>query len=61
MIKEGKYVLERSIDITQQSVIIGHGKVTIECRSRAPFRFLVACYVATPADKDHKSDECKMN
>lgn len=91
LIKEGKYVLERSMDITQQSVIIGHGKVSIECRTGPPFRFLVACYVenvempgdcvsnqelhdcrsnetpsevirlATPSDKDHISDECKVN
>ena len=91
LIKEGKYVLERSMDITQQSVIIGHGKVSIECRTGPPFRFLVACYVenvempgdcvsnqelhgcrsnetasevirlATPLDKDHISDECKVN
>ena len=91
LIKEGKYVLERSMDITQQSVIIGHGKVSIECRTGPPFRFLIACYVenvempgdcvsnqelhgcrsnetasevirlATPSDKDHISDECKVN
>ena len=91
LIKEGKYVLERSMDITQQSVIIGHGKVSIECRTGPPFRFLVACYVenvempgdcvsnqelhdcrsnetasevirlATPSDKDHISEECKVN
>ena len=91
LIKEGKYVLERSMDITQQSVIIGHGKVSIECRTGPPFRFLVACYVenvempgdcvsnqelhdcrsnetasevirlATPSDKDHISDQCKVN
>ena len=91
LIKEGKYVLERSMDITQQSVIIGHGKVSIECRTGPPFRFLIACYVenvempgdcvsnqdlhdcrsnetasevirlATPSDKDHISEECKVN
>ena len=91
LIKEGKYVLERSMDITQQSVIIGHGKVSIECRTGPPFRFLAACYVenvempgdcvcnqelhdcrsnetasevirlATPSDKDHISEECKVN
>ena len=45
VIKEGEYVLERSVDIPQQIVIVGQGRVSITCKTGAPFRFRAAFHV----------------
>ncbi len=45
IIKEEKYLLERSVEIPQQIIVVGQGKVTVSCKNGAPFRYTEACHV----------------
>ncbi|KAL9971068.1 hypothetical protein ACROYT_G023553 [Oculina patagonica] len=60
ILKEGKYLLERSVKIPQQVVVVGHGKVTVTCKNGAPFRYTEACHVENVeiiADCDNEDNE----
>ena len=45
LLKEGEYLLERRVDISEEIVIVGHGKVSVACKTGAPFHFTAACHV----------------
>ena len=45
LIKNGEYLLERSVTISQQIVVVGQGQVTVSCKNGAPFCFTEACHV----------------
>jgi len=45
LIKEGKYSLERTIEIRQPIIVVGQGNVKISCKIGAPFHFAQAGYV----------------
>ncbi len=60
IIKEGEYLLERSVEISQQIIVVGHGKVTVSCKNGAPFRFTESCHlenVEIIADCDNEDNE----
>ena len=66
LIKEGEYVLERSVDIPQQIVIVGQGRVSITCKTGAPFRFRAAFHVenvemSKDCDSQQESQDCNSN
>ena len=44
LIKNGEYLLERSVEIPQQIVVVGQGQVTVSCKNGAPFYFTEACH-----------------
>ena len=39
LLKEGDYLLEKTVDMKQAVVIVGLGKVTVSCKTGAPFHF----------------------
>ena len=45
LVKEGEYLLERTVEIPQPIVVAGHGKVKISCKIGAPFHFAQAGHV----------------
>ena len=45
LVKEGEYQCERSVEIPQETVHVGQGKVTVSCKNEAPFRYRETCYV----------------
>ena len=45
LIKEGEYLLERTVGIPQPMVVAGQGKVKISCKIGAPFHFAQAGHV----------------
>ena len=45
LVKEGEYLLERTVEIAQGIVVAGLGKVKISCKIGAPFHFAQAGYV----------------
>ena len=45
LIKEGEYLLERSIEIPQPIIVVSQGKVKVSCKIGAPFCFSQAGYV----------------
>jgi len=45
LIKEGQYLLEKSVEITQPIVVVGQGKVTVSCKTGRPFHFTQEYYV----------------
>ena len=45
LIKNGEYLLERTVKIPQQIVVVGQGQVTVSCKNGAPFYFTEACHV----------------
>jgi len=45
LIKEGDYLLEKSVEITQSIVVVGRGKVTVSCKTGRPFHFTQEHYV----------------
>ena len=45
LVKEGDYLLERTVEIPQPIVVAGQGKVKISCKIGAPFHFLQAGHV----------------
>jgi len=45
LVKEGEYLLERTVEIPQPIVVAGQGKVKISCKIGAPFHFLQAGHV----------------
>ena len=56
LIKEGNYVLDRSLKLSQQTVIVGQGKVTVSCKVGASFPFSRAFHVENIeiiGDSDH--------
>ncbi|XP_022788803.1 stress-induced-phosphoprotein 1-like [Stylophora pistillata] len=66
LIKEGEYLLERSVDISGDIVIVGHGKVSVACKTGEPFHFKAAYHVenvkmATDCDRHEESQECSPN
>ena len=66
VIKEGEYVLERSVDIPQPIVIVGQGRVSITCKTGAPFRFRAAFHVenvemSKDCDSQQESQDCNSN
>ena len=66
VIKEGEYLLERSVEISEEIVIVGHGKVSVVCKTGEPLRFTTACYVenvemAKDCDSQEKSQEFSSN
>ena len=66
VIKEGEYVLERSVDIPQPIVIVGQGRVSITCKTGAPFRFRAAFHVENvemckDCDGQQESQDCNSN
>lgn len=66
LMKEGEYLLERSVEISEEIVIVGHGKVSVACKTGAPFRFKAAYHVenveiATDFDSHEESQECSSS
>ena len=66
LLKEGEYVLERSVDIPQPIVIVGQGRVSITCKTGAPFRFRAAFHVenvemSKDCDSQQESQESNSN
>ena len=66
VIKEGEYLLERSVEISEEIVIVGHGKVSVVCKTGEPLRFTTACHVenvemAKDCDSQEKSQEFSSN
>ena len=66
LIKEGEYVLERSVDIPQPIVIVGQGRVSITCKTGAPFRFRAAFHVenvemSKDCDSQQESQDSNSN
>ena len=66
LIKEGEYVLERSVDIPQPIVIVGQGRVSITCKTGAPFRFRAAFHVenvemSKDSDSQQESQDSNSN
>ncbi|KAL9971102.1 hypothetical protein ACROYT_G023589 [Oculina patagonica] len=60
LIKEGEYQCERSVEISQQIIVVGQGKVTISCKNGAPFRYTEVCHVENVeiiADCDNEDNE----
>ncbi|XP_020606334.1 uncharacterized protein LOC110045080 [Orbicella faveolata] len=45
LVKEGEYLLERTVEIPQAIVVAGQGKVKISCKIGAPFHFAQAGHV----------------
>ena len=45
LIKEGDYLLEKTVEITQPIVVVGQGKVTVSCKTGRPFHFTQEHYV----------------
>jgi len=45
LIKEGEYLLEKSVEITHPIVVVGQGKVTVSCKTGRPFHFTQEHYV----------------
>ena len=45
LLKEGDYLLERTVEIKQAIVVVGLGKVTVSCKTGAPFHFRKEQYV----------------
>ena len=45
LIKEGEYLLERSVEIPQPIIIVGQGKVKVSCKIGSSFCFTQAGYV----------------
>ena len=45
LVKEGEYLLERTVEISRAIVVAGLGKVKISCQIGAPFHFAQAGYV----------------
>ena len=39
LLKEGDYLLEKTVEMKQAIVVIGLGKVTVSCKTRVPFQF----------------------
>ncbi|XP_073242021.1 uncharacterized protein [Porites lutea] len=39
LMKEGEYLFEKSVEINPATVVVGLGKVTVSCKSGAPFHF----------------------
>ena len=66
VIKEGEYLLETSVEISEEIVIVGHGKVSVVCKTGEPLRFTTACHVenvemAKDCDSQEKSQEFSSN
>ena len=66
VIKEGEYLLERSVEISEEIVIVGYGKVSVVCKTGEPLRFATACHVenvemAKDCDSHEKSQEFSSN
>lgn len=66
VIKEGEYLLETSVEISEEMVIVGHGKVSVVCKTGEPLRFTTACHVenvemAKDCDSQEKSQEFSSN
>jgi len=45
LMKEGEYLLEKSVEIAQPIVVVGQGKVTVSCKTGRPFHFTQEHYV----------------
>ena len=45
LVKEGEYLLERTVEIPHPVIVIGQGKVKILCKIGAPFQFVRADHV----------------
>lgn len=66
LMKEGEYLLERRVEISEEIVIVGHGKVSVACKTGAPFHFKAAYHVenveiATDFDSHEESQECSSS
>ena len=66
VIKEGEYLLETSVEISEEIVIVGHGKVSVVCKTGEPLRFTTACHVenvemAKDCDSQEKSQAFSSN
>ena len=45
LLKEGDYLLEKTVEMKPEIVIVGLGKVTVFCKTRVPFHFRKKHYV----------------
>ena len=45
LLKEGDYLLEKTVEMKPEIVIVGLGKVTVSCKTRVPFHFRKKHYV----------------
>ena len=45
LVKEGEYLLERTVEIPHPIIVIGQGKVKMSCKIGAPFQFVQADHV----------------